>query len=116
GVGHEAVDLPADQQLDALAVLHGVDAPVGEGPVEVAGEGVEGLVVVVVGVDRSQLHGRASYLSSGSKKNACALPYSQASRTSAGRSSACASPRQRAIVRTGWSVAKMMRSLPRVRM
>jgi hypothetical protein len=50
------------------------------------------------------------------KKNASALSKSQAERTSSGRSSAPASPRQRSIDNTGWSVANMMRSAPRVRM
>src|SRR5262245_25715001 len=49
------------------------------------------------------------------KKNSWALRYRYRSRTSSSRSRLSTSPRQRAIDSTGESVAKMMRSLPRVR-
>ena len=56
-VRDEPVHLAAHQQLHPLAVLHRLHAAVAELRVEVPGEGVERLVVVVVGVDRPGVHG-----------------------------------------------------------
>src|SRR4051812_44391126 len=56
-VRNEAVDLAADDDLDVRALLHHAYAAVLEGGIEVPGERVERLVVVVVGVDRAQLIG-----------------------------------------------------------
>ena len=55
-IGDEAVDATADEELDALAVLHGANPASLEGLVEVPREGVERLVVVVVCVDRPDVH------------------------------------------------------------
>ena len=75
-IGDEAVDPAADEELDALAVLHRANAASLEGLVEVPREGVERLVVVVVRVDRPDVH-RCSSGAPGdagaSKKNASAL-------------------------------------------
>src|SRR6185295_6341107 len=78
--GHAIVD----QELRALALLHDADSAQLELLGEVAREGVERLVVVVVGVDRAEVHARGSGVR---KKNAWALPWSHASRTSGVRSS-----------------------------
>ena len=91
GVRDEGVELAAHQHVHPLALLHRADAPVLELRVEVSGECVERLVVVIVRVDRSEVHAGFSVL----KKNASALPWSQASRTSGARSSFRASSRQR---------------------
>ena len=57
GLGMKVLTLPPDQQQDLLAVANRADAAVLELGVEVAGERVQGLVVVVVGVERSGVHG-----------------------------------------------------------
>ena len=51
GVRDEPVHRPAHEELDALAGLHDFDAAVAELLVEVPGERVQALVVVVVGVN-----------------------------------------------------------------
>ena len=60
GFGMKWLSLPPVEQQRALALLHHLDAARAELPVEVTGAGVEGLVVVVVGVDGAerQVHGR----------------------------------------------------------
>ena len=59
GVGDELEELPAHEQERVRALLHHLHAPLAELLGEVPGAGVEGLVVVVVGVDGavSELHG-----------------------------------------------------------
>ncbi len=59
GVGDELEQLPAHEQERVRALLHHLHAPLAELLGEVPGAGVEGLVVVVVGVDGaiSELHG-----------------------------------------------------------
>jgi hypothetical protein len=111
-VRDEPVHLAADEDLHPLAVLHRLDAPFAEPLVEVARERVEGLVIVVVGVDRTDIHGHGAH---SPKKKAEALRYCHASRTSSVRSSFSISARQRCIDSTGWSDANRMRSVPRVR-
>ena len=55
GVGDELVDLPAHQQAPLAADLGPLHAPLGHLGLDVAGEGVLGLVVVVVGVERPEV-------------------------------------------------------------
>jgi hypothetical protein len=54
GVGDELVDLPAHQQPALTADVGPLHAPLGHRGVDVAGERVGGLVVVVVGVERPE--------------------------------------------------------------
>ncbi len=58
GVGDELVDPPAHQEAPLAADVGPLHAPLGHGGVDVAGEGVLGLVVVVVRVEgpESQVH------------------------------------------------------------
>ena len=75
-IGDEAVDPTADEELDALAVLQGANPASLEGRIQVPREGVQRLVVVVVRVDRPDVH-RCSSGAPGEralKKNASALP------------------------------------------
>jgi hypothetical protein len=57
GVGDESVDLPAHQQPLPAVDLRPLHGPLGHGRVDVAGVGVDRLVVVVVGVEGGVVDG-----------------------------------------------------------